>query len=113
MAEASGSGAERAAEAALDHVRADTGLVAALGERARELVVLRALLLVPVALLLLLGGACLFLVAAALADARREEESLLRSRGAGHRQLVGPDRAGVLSSCACCRPPSLRCWPGC
>lgn len=104
------SGVERAARDLSGSVRAETtALAAELDERARELVVLRALLLVPAALLLLLGAACLFLVAAALADARREEESLLRSRGAGHRQLVVPTVAesGLLCGMAAAVAPLL------
>ena len=94
------SGADRASEGVSGSVRAETtDLAGALADRARELVVLRALLLVPAALLLLLGGACLFLVASALADARTDEASLLRSRGAGPRQLFAPT---VLESAAIC-----------
>lgn len=85
---AAAGGMGRASEQTSASVRAETGLVDALAQRARELVVLRALLLVPAALLLLLGAACLFLVAAGLADSRTREQSLLRSRGAGPRQLV-------------------------
>lgn len=71
-------------------VQAETGIVQSVTDRARELTILRALLLVPVGLLVLVAGAGLILVAAGLADVRRDEESLLRSRGAGHRQLTGP-----------------------
>ncbi len=81
-------------------VQSDTELGAVLGARARELVVLRALLLVPAALLLLLGAASLFLVAGGLADSRRDDESLLRSRGAGYRQLVAPTVLETLVLCA-------------
>ncbi len=81
-------------------VQSDTELGPVLGARARELVVLRALLLVPAALLLLLGAASLFLVAGGLADSRRDDESLLRSRGAGYRQLVGPTVLETLVLCA-------------
>ena len=95
-----GSGVDRAAAAAATTIRAEpTELTTQLAERARELVVLQALLLVPAALLLLLGGACLFLVASALADARRDEAALMRSRGAGTRQLFSPT---VLESLALC-----------
>lgn len=93
-------GVEAAAAELSASVRADTGLVAAIDERARELVVLRALLLVPAVMLLLLGGGCLFLVAAALAQARRTEEGLLRSRGAGSRQLIAPTAAESALLCA-------------
>lgn len=94
------AGVERASAELSTSVRAETSdLSAELGERARELVVLRALLLVPAALLLLLGSACLFLVAAALADSRREDDALLRSRGARPRQLVTPT---VLESLLLC-----------
>ena len=99
-ADALGSGVERAADAASTTIRAEpTALTTQLAERARELVVLRALLLVPAALLLLLGAACLFLVASALAENRRDEAALMRSRGAGPRQLVAPT---VLESLALC-----------
>ena len=81
-------------------VQSDTELGAVLAARARELVVLRALLLVPAALLLLLGAASLFLVAGGLADSRRDDESLLRSRGAGYRQLVAPTVLETLVLCA-------------
>lgn len=81
-------------------VQSDTELGAVLAARARELVVLRALLLVPAALLLLLGAASLFLVAGGLADSRRDDESLLRSRGAGYRQLVAPTVLETLALCA-------------
>lgn len=95
-----GSGVERAADAASTTIRAEpTALTTQLAERARELVVLRALLLVPAALLLLLGAACLFLVASALAENRRDEAALMRSRGAGPRQLSSPT---VLESLALC-----------
>lgn len=78
------------AEARGTSVQSESGLVAALDDRARELRTLRALLLVPAGMLVLVAAAGLLLVAAGLADVRRDEESLLRSRGAGHRQLVGP-----------------------
>lgn len=110
VSSATTSGVGRAEAALPGSVRAETtALASALDERARELVVLRALLLVPAALLLLLGGACLFLVAASLADARREEESLLRSRGAGHRQLVSPTvvESGLLCGLAAGVAPLL------
>ncbi|MGH3348167.1 MAG: FtsX-like permease family protein [Nocardioides sp.] len=80
-------------------VQSDTELGAVLGARARELVVLRALLLVPAALLLLLGAASLFLVAGGLADSRRNDEGLLRSRGAGYGQLIGPTVLETLVLC--------------
>lgn len=80
-------------------VQSDTGLVEVLGARARELTVLRALLLVPAGLLMLVAAAGLVLVASGLADVRREEESLLRSRGAGYRQLAGPTVAETLVVC--------------
>ncbi|HEX6149315.1 FtsX-like permease family protein [Nocardioides sp.] len=81
-------------------VQSDTDIPATLGARARELVVLRALLLVPAALLLLLGAASLFLVASGLADSRRDDEALLRSRGGGYRQLVGPTVLETLVLCS-------------
>jgi hypothetical protein len=80
-------------------VQSDTGLVDVLGARARELTVLRALLLVPAGLLMLVAAAGLVLVASGLADVRREEESLLRSRGAGYRQLAAPTVAETLVVC--------------
>lgn len=80
-------------------VQVKTGLVGAMTDRARELMTLRALLLVPAGLLVLVAGAGLLLVAADLADVRRDEESLLRSRGAGHRQLTGPTILETLLVC--------------
>ena len=94
------TGVERASEELSSSLRAETDLPAVLAERARELVVLRALLLVPAALLLLLGAACLFLIAAGLAVAREEDESLLRSRGAGPGQLVAPTAVESVLLCA-------------
>jgi len=90
---------EAAGEALSTSVQSDTEIGAVLGARARELVVLRALLLVPAALLLLLGAASLFLVAGGLAYSRREDEGLMRSRGAGYRQLVGPTVLETLVLC--------------
>lgn len=90
---------EAAGEAMSTTVQSGTELGAVLGARSRELVVLRALLLVPAALLLLLGAASLFLVAGGLADSRREDEGLLRSRGAGWWQLVGPTLLETLVLC--------------
>jgi len=90
---------EAAGEVMSTSVQSGSELGAVLGARARELVVLRALLLVPAALLLLLGAASLFLVAGGLADSRREDEGLLRSRGAGYRQLVGPTVLETLVLC--------------
>ena len=80
-------------------VQSDTGLVEVLDDRARELTVLRALLLVPAGLLMLVAAAGLVLVAAGLADVRRGEESLLRSRGAGYRQLAAPTVVETLVVC--------------
>jgi hypothetical protein len=77
----------------------DSGLVAVLDARARELTVLRALLLVPAGLLVLVAAAGLVLVAVGLAGVRHEEEALLRSRGAGYRQLAGPTVAETLLLC--------------
>ncbi|GAA1476966.1 hypothetical protein GCM10009623_14120 [Nocardioides aestuarii] len=95
-----GTGVERAADAASATIRAEpTALTTQLAERSRELVVLRALLLVPAALLLLLGAACLFLVASALAENRRDEAALMRSRGAGPRQLFSPTLVESLALC--------------
>jgi hypothetical protein len=67
----------------------------------------RILLLMPAVLLLLLGAASAMLVASAVADKRRDEEGLLRSRGAGRRQLVGPTFFEALLLCtlaAACGP---------
>ena len=90
---------ETVAEERSTSVQTETGLVDALTDRARELTTLRALLLVPAGLLVLVAGAGLLLVAAGLADVRRDEESLLRSRGAGHRQLTGPTLVETLLIC--------------
>ncbi len=79
--------------------QADTGLGPVLEARARELTVLRALLVVPAGLLVLVAAAGLVLVAVGLAGVRHEEESLLRSRGAGYRQLAGPTIAETLLLC--------------
>ncbi|QZY28873.1 FtsX-like permease family protein [Nocardioides coralli] len=80
-------------------INVTTDLPEVLDDRARELTVLRALLLVPGGLLVLVAAAGLLLVAAGLADVRREEEGLLRSRGASHRQLVGPTVTEALLIC--------------
>lgn len=80
-------------------VTADSDLVEVIGDRARELTVLRALLLVPAGLLVLVAAAGLVLVAAGLAGVRREEEGLLRSRGANQRQLVLPTVTETLLIC--------------
>lgn len=90
---------EAVAEERSTSVQPETGLVEGLADRARELSTLRALLLVPAGLLGLVAGAGLLLVAAGLAEVRREEEALLRSRGAGHRQLVGPTTLETLLLC--------------
>ncbi|QBR93223.1 FtsX-like permease family protein [Nocardioides euryhalodurans] len=79
-------------------VQAETGLVESLSTRARELTVLRALL-VPAGLLVLVAAAGLVLVAAGLAVVRRDDEALLRSRGAGHWQLTGPTTTETLLLC--------------
>ncbi len=60
---------------------------------------LRALLLVPAGLLMLVAAAGLVLVATGLAGVRRDEESLLRSRGAGYRQLAAPTVLETLAVC--------------
>jgi hypothetical protein len=90
---------EAAGETLSSTVQSDTELRTTLSGRARELVVLRALLLVPAGLLLLLGAASLFLVASGLADSRRDDEALLRSRGGGYGQLVGPTVLETLVLC--------------
>lgn len=90
---------EAVAEARSTTVQPETAMADALADRARELTTLRALLLVPAGLLVLVAGAGLVLVAAGLADVRRDEESLLRSRGAGHRQLTGPTVLETLLLC--------------
>lgn len=90
---------ETVAEERSTSVQPETGLVDGLADRARELSTLRALLLVPAGLLVLVAGAGLLLVAAGLAEVRRDEESLLRSRGAGHRQLAGPTALETLLLC--------------
>ena len=90
---------EAAGESLSSTVQSDTELRTTLSARARELVVLRALLLVPAGLLLLLGAASLFLVASGLADSRRDDEALLRSRGGGYGQLVGPTVLETLVLC--------------
>ena len=92
------------AVAALDErlpmsVQVDNPLVEVLAARARELVAQRILLLMPAVLLVLLGAASAMLVASAVADTRRDEEGLLRSRGAGRRQLVEPTLLEALLLC--------------
>jgi hypothetical protein len=92
----------RAAAAGTDHavataaeslgasMRVENPLVDVVDARSRELLAQRMLLLVPALMLLLLGAAAALLVAGALAENRREDETLLRSRGAGRSQLLGP-----------------------
>ena len=92
----------RAAASAVDHnvvaageragasVRVENPLVDVVGARTRELLAQRILLLVPALLLLVLGAAAAVLVASALSQNRRDDEALLRSRGAGRRQVVAP-----------------------
>jgi hypothetical protein len=80
-------------------VQAENPLVPVLADRARELVAQRVLLLMPAVLLLLLGAASAMLVASAVAETRRDEERLLRSRGAGRRQLVEPTLLEALLLC--------------
>ena len=102
LATAVGSGlaeVEAAGESVSSSVQTESGLAGVLGDRARELTVLRALLLVPAGLLVLVAAAGLVLVAAGLAGVRRGEESLLRSRGAGYRQLSSPTVLETLVVC--------------
>ncbi len=80
-------------------VQVASGLVEVLHTRARELTVLRALLLVPAGLLMLVAAAGLVLVASGLAGVRRGEGSLMRSRGASYRQLAGPTIVETLVVC--------------
>jgi hypothetical protein len=101
----------RAAAAGTDHavavaaeglgtsMRVENPLVDVVDARSRELLAQRMLLLVPALMLLLLGAAAALMVAGALAENRREDETLLRSRGADRRQLLGPTALEALVLC--------------
>ncbi len=90
---------EAAGETVSAAMQFHTDLTGSLALIARQLTVMRALLLVPAGLLLLVAAAGLVLVAAGLASVRQEDESLLRSRGAGQRQLVAPTVVESLLVC--------------
>lgn len=81
-------------------LRVDNPLPETLRARAGELSAQRTLLLVPALILLLLGAASTVLVASAVSQSRRDEEALLRSRGAGRFQLVGPTMLEAVLVCA-------------
>ena len=90
---------EAAGEDAGTSIRVSNPLPDVLSARSRELTTQRLLLLAPALVLLLLGAAGALLVAGALAEVRGSDESLLRSRGAGFRQMVGPT---VVEAAALC-----------
>jgi hypothetical protein len=88
-----------AAESLGTSLRVENPLVDVVDARVRELLAQRMLLLVPALMLLLLGAAAALLVAGALAENRREDETLLRSRGADRRQLLGPTTLEAVVLC--------------
>lgn len=91
--------AAQAAESFGTSIRVSNPLPDMLSARSRELTTQRMLLLAPALVLLLLGAAGALLVAGALAEVRGSDEALLRSRGAGFRQMVGPTAVEAAAVC--------------